>query len=144
MMLEEKMLLTAYPMLLRLMGEYGHSIITFKLEKSIMPSLGAPVETLRFDIRSNGNIRVFIQSYMSSPVVDASISLKTKKCPVLNFLSVSSYVAKGNVYTKYCSEIVNEIEKYKIFEEEASKVLERIDMFNIPLTRKVLIEKTEQ
>lgn len=140
-MLEDKMLSTAYPMLLRLMTEYGHSLITFKLEKSISTAAGNAGETMRFDIRSSGKIRVSIPNYTSSYVVDASIGSNIKKCPVLNFLNSSSYVAKGNTYTKYCSEIVAEIEKYKELENEAAKVLDRLDAFNIPLTRKVLIEK---
>jgi hypothetical protein len=140
-MLEEKMLSTAYPMLLKLMNEYGHSLVIFKLEKSIITHSNT-TETLRFEIRSNGKIKVFLPNYTSSSMVDASIGSNAKRCPVLNFLTTSSYVAKGNTYTKYCSEIVSEIEKYKVFEEEASKVSERLDAFNVPLTRKVLIEKT--
>lgn len=139
-MLEQKMLTTAYPMLLRLMGEYGHSLITIRIDKSIMPSPSSPSEGMRFDIRSTGKIKMFISNYNSTQL-DASIGANIKKCPVLNFLTSSSFVSKSNAYTRYCSEIVAEIEKYKELEKDAYAVIDRLDSFNIPLTRVILTEK---
>ena len=140
-MLEERMLTTAYPLLLRLMNEYGHSIITFKLDNCITSTSFTSLQTISIDIRSTGRLEIFIPNYSSSSMAEVSIGSGIKKCPVLNFLTSSSFSGKGNVYIKYCAEIINELEKYKKLEDEAAKVMERLDKFNMPLTRHVLIEK---
>lgn len=140
-MLEQKMLNTAYPLLLRLMSDYGHSTIELKIDKAFKPINGERPASIKITIRSDGTIRLYIAS-SESKTMEASISSKAKKCPLLNYVLANNYyITEGDTYIRYCSLIVAEIEKYKALENEATKVLDRIDSFNMPLTRFVLIEK---
>lgn len=140
-MLEQKMLNTAYPLLLRLMADYGHSSIEIKVDKAFKAGSGERPSSIKIIIRADGVIRMYIAN-SESKSFEANIGSKAKKCPLLNYIITNTYyIAEGDVYIRYCSLIVSEIEKYKTLENEAVKVLDRIDSFNIPLTRFVIIEK---
>lgn len=143
-MLEQRMISTAYPMLLRLMSEYGHSLIELKLEKAARTTSNPKLEYLDFEIRSDSTIRMTAGSF-SSAQVNSGIGSKIKKCPILNFFTTTTYfIATSDMYIRYCSMVVAEIEKYKDLENQAGKVMDRLDAFNIPLTRFVLLEKTQR
>ena len=139
-MLEQRMITTAYPMLLRLMLEYGNSKIEFSIPKCIK-EYNNKFENAIFTVRSNGSIRMYVDANSQSSYINANISSKTKKCPILNFFTSSNFVTETDTYVKYCDAIVSELEKYKELENKASKVFDRLDAFNVTLTRSVITEK---
>jgi hypothetical protein len=138
-MLEQRMVEEAYPLLLKLMGEYGHMKTVLKIDKALKTSIHDKAEAMSIEILSTGMMYVRFNNR-----IDVEVRLmKTKKCPVLSYISSPSWgrIAEPDTYIRYCSAIVAELEKYKKLERDAEIVLERLDSFNRPLTRQILTEK---
>jgi hypothetical protein len=140
-MLEKRMTEDAYPLLIRLMCEYGHVQTVIKIEKALKQSYGSiKPEPFTVEFHSSGLMTIRFNDRIDA---ETKSIFKVKKCPVLSYMTDASKCkhSEPDTYIRYCSLVVAEIEKYKKLESEAEKVINRLESLNRPLTRMVLTEK---